>query len=408
MTDPLPRPDIPPEGGPPLRDVAPVDADEFEGSFGESLAATLDLSTWQDRSDYGAIYERLAGEVADAVERERRVDDFVRQRVFPALRNPVIPHAGVYQATVADLENAHRTVLFNGGLEACDGTVVTHDTLVLTITQIGICLVSYQGQEMSLSQRLFRRDLRTSIADPASEALAVLQRRQDRSAVGVEDRRETLSELARRGIMTYAERAVLLHKSSAPWRMGHGNPVPYELLTGSGSMDLLAAAVDVMTDFIIGQPRFVFVPSTIRDRVLLTIGNALHPLEYAVIETMEDRLMRIVEGGHYERSADHNWARVAADFVREVGPNILLGVFRASRTAPPYAFFAHKEFVHQAAVIAMADASLQEHRGFPLLIDIADSLCRARFGADTFGEAVRTAYLDADEPYRYLAERETR
>lgn len=386
----------------------PVGADEFEASFGEPLSATLDLSTWQDQPDHSAIYERLTAEVAEAVERERRVDDFVRRRVFAALRRNGTPEAGVYQATVADLETAHRAVLFNGDIEACDGTVATHDTLVLTITQIGVSLVSYQGNELSLGQRLFRRDLRASIADPAAEALAVLQRRQDRSAIDVDDRRETLSELARRGIMTYAERAVLLRKSSAPWRMGHGNPVPYELLTGSGSMELLAAGVDVMTDFILAHPRFVFVPSTIRDRVLLTIGNALHPLEYAVIETTEDRMLRIVESGHYERSSTANWAKVAGDFARRVGPSIVRGVFRASKAAPPYAFFAHKDFVHQAAVIAMADATLQEHRGFPLLIDIADSLCRSRFGADTFGEAVRTAYVDAGEPYRYLPERETR
>jgi hypothetical protein len=43
--------------------------------------------------------------------------------------------------------------------------------------------------------------------------------------------------------MRQIERAVLLTKSTAPWRLGHGNPVPYELLTGSGSMDLLHAGL---------------------------------------------------------------------------------------------------------------------------------------------------------------------
>jgi hypothetical protein len=42
--------------------------------------------------------------------------------------------------------------------------------------------------------------------------------------------RDRFSELGRRGIMSYAERAVLLHRSQAPWRLGHGHPAPYELL----------------------------------------------------------------------------------------------------------------------------------------------------------------------------------
>lgn len=40
-------------------------------------------------------------------------------------------------------------LLFNGAVEACDGTSVEHGTLPVTITQIGVCLVSYQGDQGS-------------------------------------------------------------------------------------------------------------------------------------------------------------------------------------------------------------------------------------------------------------------
>jgi hypothetical protein len=133
----------------------------------------------------------------------------------------------------------HRKVLFSGELETCDGTTATHDTLLLTVTQIGICLVSYQGNELTLSQRLFRRDLRAVAKDPVEEVEALLERRRSRAATDVNDRRDTMTELGRRGIMTYAERAALLDRSKAAWRMGHGNIAPYELLTGSGNMKLL-------------------------------------------------------------------------------------------------------------------------------------------------------------------------
>jgi hypothetical protein len=51
---------------------------------------------------------------------------------------------------------------------------------------------------------------------------------------------------------------------------------------------------------------------------------------------------------------------------------------------------------------------LQEHRGFPMLIDLADTVCGTTFGMDAFIPSVQMAYTEAGEPFRYLGERETR
>lgn len=379
--------------------------DEFEAATGESIERTLDLSTWQAGVDLAALYQRLEAEVGPALDQERRVQSVVRTDVFPLLRQaPDAPaEAGVHQAMPADLEDVHRKVLFSGQLDTCDGTTMTHDTLLLTVTQIGICLISYQGDELALSQRMFRRDLRTVGSDPVEEAKELLARRKDRAATGVADKRDTLSELARRGIMTYAERATLLHRSNALWRLGHGNVAPYELLTGSGNMALLAEALKVLRGLVAYQ-RFVFVPSSIKNRLLLTIGDALAPLEYAVIQTADQAMRRIVEGGRYNPDS----RRLAEAFVDDIGHQIAVGVYRASAHAPATPFFAHVDQVHEAAHIAIADSVLQEHRGFPLSIDLADAACRAMFGADTFDDAVASAYREHGEPLRYLPERNTR
>jgi hypothetical protein len=202
--------------------------DDFKAATGESIERTLDLTTWQAGVDLGVLYQRLEAEVGPALEQERRVQSVVRSDIFPLLRQaPDAPaEAGVHQAKAADLEDVHRKVLFSGQLDTCDGTTATHDTLLLTVTQIGICLISYLGDELALSQRMYRRDLRTVGTDPIDEARELLGRRKDRAATGVADKRDTLSELARRGIMTYAERATLLQRSDAAWRMGHGNIAP--------------------------------------------------------------------------------------------------------------------------------------------------------------------------------------
>lgn len=379
--------------------------DEFKAATGEPIERTLDLDTWQVGVDLGALYQRLETEVGPALDQERRIQNVVRADVFPLLREAADApaEAGVHRAKPADLEEVHRKVLFSGQLDTCDGTSITHDTLLLTVTQIGICLVSYQGDELALSQRMYRRDLRSVGADPVEEAKELLARRKERTATGAVDKRDTLSELARRGIMTYAERATLLHKSTAEWRMGHGNVVPYELLTGSGNMALLAESLNVLRE-LIGYQRFVFVPSSIKDRLLLTIGDALEPLEYAVVQTGEQAMRRIVDGGRY-----HPNSRNLADaFVDDIGPKVAVGVYRASRHSPATPFFAHIDRVHQAAHIAMADSLLQEHRGFPLSIDLADMACRAMFGAEAFDDAVASAYREHGEPLRYLPERNTR
>ena len=208
-------------------------------------------------------------------------------------------------------------MLFNGGVEACDGTSVVHDTLPITIAQIGVTLVSYRGDQGSWVHRLFRRDLRVSGVDPVDEALELLERRHERAGFDASSKRDTLSDLGRRGIMTYAERAVLLHKSDAPWRMGHGNPAPYELLTGSGMAELLESSLHVLHELIVGYQWFVFVPSAPSERTLLTIGQALRPLEFAIVDTMKERIERVAVGNY----RGEEWARLAGpvrDFAREV------------------------------------------------------------------------------------------
>src|SRR5580704_3988265 len=146
--------------------------DVYKAATGESIERTLDLTTWQTGVDLGALYQRLEAEVGPALEQERRVQSVVRSEIFPLLRQaPDAPvEAGVHQAKAADLEDVNRKVLFSGQLDTCDGTTATHDTLLLTVTQIAICLVSYQGNELALSQRMYRRDLRTVGTDPIDEA----------------------------------------------------------------------------------------------------------------------------------------------------------------------------------------------------------------------------------------------
>ena len=206
--------------------------------------------------------------------------------------------------------------------------------------------------------------------------------------------------------MAYAERAVLREKSDAQWRMGHGSPAPYELLTGlwASREESIRFSLGLIEWFVLEHRRFVFVPSAPRKRHLLTVGHALNPLEFAIIQTLQPEIDNMIETGGYRGAV-----RTAMEKFRdEVAPKIVVGLFRVWEAAPPYIFYAHVDHAELAAHIAMADSVLQEHRGFPMLIDLADTVCSTTFGVESFRPSVQMAYAGAGQPYRYLAERETR
>ncbi len=395
-----------------LDDTLALGANEFQAAFGEKVENTLNIDTWQPGEDLAAMYRTLEQQVADAVEQGGRIRERTRDVLFPLVfKHPHAPeNAGCYQVDVATIEQIHRGLLLNGGVEACDGTSLLHDTLPITIAQIGVSLVSYQGDQGTWVHRLFRRDLRMGGLDPIDEAIALLERRRKRDSTDVRSTRDRLSDFTQRGIMAYAERAILLHKSQALWRMGHGHPVPYELLTGGGlvidhDMPLLRHSMKMWRELLIKHKRWVFVTSAPSDRVLLTLGDALSPLEFALVGTPL-QVMRDIANGHLPERRGLKAETQA--FVEEVGPQIVIGLYRASAQAPARLFYAHRDYARLAALIVMADSVLQEHRGFPMLIDLADMVCRTTFGSATFGTMIQQAYAEAGTPFRYLGERETR
>ncbi len=245
-------------------------ADEYQATFGEPLDKTLDLQTWHRGEDLSNLYCRLEQEIAAAVKQEDAMRERVREVVFPRLahRDHAPKCAGVFKAAVEHVEKIHNGLLFNGQVEGCDGTSVPFDTLPITIVQIGVCTVSYRGDQGSWVHRLYRRDLRVGGLDPVEETLRVLDQRQKRSGYDNSSRKDRLSDLARRGIMTYAERAVLMNMCTAPWRMGHGNPTPYELLTGSGMKELLEKALSLLKQ-LVEHKKFVFVLRTSPTTIVL-------------------------------------------------------------------------------------------------------------------------------------------
>jgi hypothetical protein len=213
------------------------------------------------------------------------------------------------------------------------------------------------------------------------------------------------------------ERRVLLEEAAAEWRMGHGSPAPYELLNGAGWPGLTVEALNVIRG-LVAHEKFVFVASEPRALDLLTVGHALRPLEYAVVQRLDDRIRpfldtlrmpgRPLPGGPLwdgEALSPRDWL---VRFRDDVAPKVVVGVYRAGLLAPPQLFYAHEDHAHTAAAIAVADSVADDRRGFPMLIDLADQACRGVDGAGGLRQMIRDAFFQSGAPFRYASERPLR
>jgi hypothetical protein len=393
-----------------------ISAEAFREGFGEELTALLDLGTWRTERNLDEEYRQIEEQVRQAIADETAFEAVIRAQVHSLLAEDELapPGAGRHSVEPAELRELHRGLLFNGAVEACDGTSHVHPRLALCIHQVGISLVSYRGDCQNWHTRLFRRDIQRRHHDPIEAVMELLQRRGQRGGRH-EEEHDVLSELARRGLMSWAERAVLARRARAEWRMGHGSPAPLELICNYFT-DLVIESIRVIRE-LIDHGRFVFVASEQRDQALLTIGQSLYPLEYAIIGTLRDRIWEHLENWRPTQPAtvDLSWdgtilesTEWVARFRDEVAPRVVYGVYRATPLAPPQVFYAHVEHAHVAARIAIADSVLMEQRGFPMLIDLADRACHALYGGGTLEQMAESAYASLGAPFRYGSERDTR
>jgi hypothetical protein len=387
-------------------DESPPDGDghgivdtEYRRVFAEDLDTTLDLATWEGGWDWERLIAGLGPHIVDSESREERVRTDVRNKILPSLKDSTrLKEAGVYEASPEWLKTVFEGLLFPGRVAAVNSIVAAHDSLSLGITQIGIAVVGYGGVSGNFSQQLFRRDMTTKNNDALREVMDCLRQRHDRSGLG---QRDSLSTLARRGIRAYAERAILMDRVQAEWRLGLGNPCSREMLSGSGYTRLLRASLGVLRRLILKHKKFVFVSEALDERAYLTLGSALRPGEYAILYTLEADSTYFVERWQYDTGV----AEEALAFVRECCPQVLIGLFRSSEHAPPRLFYAHREHVHIAAHIALADSLLRSERGFPMLLDVAGAACRGIFGPESFQGLVNDAYTRAGAKLHYFGER---
>ena len=113
------------------------------------------------------MYNRMGDEqIAAALRYENGVKPAIRKFVFDKIRKTKdLPDAGVYKVTPAQVERAHKGLLFTGAVEAVDGTFC-HPRDFATDRQPDWHLQHIvQGRPGTYMHRLYRRDLRAGGVD---------------------------------------------------------------------------------------------------------------------------------------------------------------------------------------------------------------------------------------------------
>ena len=190
-----------------------ISTKNFQEQFGEDLRRTLDVSTSRVGNDLNQEYRRIAHEVREADRFETAKERQIREEFFPRLAAaPNMPrNAGKHNTTPEDITKVQRGLLFNGGVEACDGAMQTHDTLPLTIYQIGVSLVSYRGDQgtwVTSFAEIFGKECLN-----VDEWLEFLEHRAKRDSSTRPPGHDQMGELVQKAILEYAERAILLRRS---------------------------------------------------------------------------------------------------------------------------------------------------------------------------------------------------
>ncbi len=136
---------------------------------------------------------------------------------------------------------------------------------------------------------------------------------------------------------------------------------------------------------------------------------ALHPLEYAIIGTLDSRLETWLHQQRFKVGISKRlrWdeelitpAEWIPRVIDRVGSKIAFGLFRPTIFAPAQLFYAHVDYSDIAAHIALADSVLKE-QGTSLLLEMAQRVCASVFG-ESLEALAESAYVAAGAHDRFL------
>jgi hypothetical protein len=259
-------------------------------------------------------------------------------------------------------------MLYQGNVSATDGTLCTFPLLSGVRCRIGVVATSYKNNTIEKVLFVSEREFVEKETSSAKEHFELLEK-----GSGV-------SSLFLQGIMSFKEREIALNRTEE-WKFIHGHLVPMELRVprlGPGAFDACLELAKKIIDY----KKCIGVISGSTKSRLTNAGIILESGEYMFANYVSTEVKDEIE----EAIGNKKERRALSELVDKYLAKIKIGVFRVG--PKPYIFEAHEDSFDEAASLIIRDSLNQSLRGFPLLIDYADSICKHMLGPDDFSRAI--------------------
>ncbi|MFX0209970.1 MAG: hypothetical protein ACFFDT_28575 [Candidatus Hodarchaeota archaeon] len=258
--------------------------------------------------------------------------------------------------------------LFGSQVCAVDGTHSIYPMLSGIRCRIGVAATSYKNRRTDGIVFVSEQHLHP----PDVSVLDLLKRRKTENRL--------ISALLIRAIMFYMERKIGIERKEE-WIMINGPVVPYELRTGIGRLRALDACLS-LSEKVLDRKTIVGVLATSSEPEIVSLGLALYPKEYVRLRSYKEDLEDWLPRAHFNKTDEARFKR----FIETHGDFLDVGIYKAGQRA--YVFHAHHDLFNEAAALIICDSMFQQLRGYPLLIDYADSLCSHMLASSDFRRMV--------------------
>jgi len=336
----------------------------------------VDPSLWKDYETFikGADV-RLEDDIRKSLDKRREL----RKKLLsdPQLRGRIRPRKEELDKWRGLLKWAEDE-LFAGKVAAVDGTISNFPMVSGTRCRIGVVSTSYKNNRIEKVLYVSEREL----AEPSSSVMEHFEKLRTKHRI---------SNLLLRALMMYGERQLALNRPEK-WKLVHGELLPYELRTGLGVYRALPESLELGRKLIEAKNVIAVVEDTSKLN-LLNAGIVLERGEYMdALGLKHDLENNYLPTAHFSREDEE----VFKEFVKDYCDDIRIGVYRAGWK--PYVFEAHKNVFDKAAALVMKDSESQPTRGFPLLIDYADTICNGLLSGGEFQKQImfKTAKISPD------------
>lgn len=272
--------------------------------------------------------------------------------------------------------------LLTGNVVAIDGTCTDYDLLNVGFqARIGIIAINYKN---------VKNDYAIYVSEPfipynKKDYNEILE-----FAIKKKKGKVGITKLHITAIMLYKEREIILDRPEK-YKMVQGDIFPYELKTGQGKLKGLTSCINLGKK-LLNSENMIATQSTTKDPVFRILGNALNSGEYIEIMDYYDELNEFLHGDEYDYSVAARFNPGDKDkfqsFIDESKNKYSIGIYKASKSKRSYVFYAPKNNLEEMVNLLFADSSFQPIRGFPLLLDYADSICSRLLSSEDFKKQI--------------------